>query len=260
MDVAKEWQSRPLDDVYTIAYFDAIHYKVRQEGKIVSKAAYTCLAINTAGVKEVLGIWIGESEGSVFWLNICSELKNRGVKDIFIACVDGLKGLPDAINAIFPRTEIQLCVVHMIRNSFKFIPEKNVKEFIKDLKLVYTAPSEELGSHQLKVLEEKWVKKYPSAVNPWINNWVNVSTFFKYPPEIRRIIYTTNSVEALHRGFRKVTKGKAVFPTDESLFKQLYLVAKDISKKWTKESRNWKACFAYFSVAFHDRLDLNKVG
>lgn len=260
MGLAKEWQARPLQDIYTIVYFDAIHYKVKEDGKIVSKAVYTSLAIDTNGVKEVLGLWVGESEGATFWLNICAELKSRGVKDIFIACVDGLKGLPDAINAIFPKTQVQLCVVHMIRNSMRFIPEKHSREYLRELKMVYTAPSEEIGKGYLKDLEEKWGKKYPAAVTPWINHWTNVSPFFGYPPELRKIIYTTNSVEALHRGFRKITKSKAVFPTDDSLLKQLFLVVRDISKKWTKEVHNWRTCFAYFAVAFQDRLDLNKVG
>lgn len=254
MELAKEWQSRPLEEVYAVVYFDAIHYKVRYEGKVVSKAAYTCLAIDTYGKKEVVGLWVGESEGATYWLNICAELKNRGVKDIFIACVDGLKGLPEAINAIFPRTEVQLCVVHMIRNSLRFIPSKHSKEFLQDLKDVYTSPSEDVGKCRLNQLEEKWGKKYPSAVNPWIKQWVNVSPFFGYPPELRKMIYTTNAVEALHRGFRKVTKNKAIFPTDDSLLKQLYLVMRDISKKWVNEVHNWKACLAYFVAAFPDRL------
>lgn len=255
LGAAKEWQDRSLDETYAVVYFDAIHYKVRHEGKVISKAAYTCLAINTEGKKEVLGLWVNESEGATFWLNICAELKNRGVQDIFIACVDGLKGFPEAINAIFPKTQIQLCVVHMIRNSMRFIPFKHSREFLKELKMVYTSPCENSGKDNLKKLEEKWIKKYPSAVNPWINHWPNVSPFFAYPPEIRKMIYTTNSVEALHRGFRKVTKGKGVFPTDDSLFKQLYLVVKDISKKWSNEVRNWRTCLAYFAIAFKDRLN-----
>lgn len=258
--LAKDWQCRTLDKTYVIVYFDAIHYKVRHEGKVISKAAYTCLAIDTNGIKDVLGIWVGESEGATFWLNICAELKNRGVEDIFIACVDGLKGLPEAINGIFPKTEVQLCVVHMIRNSLRFIPSKHTKVFLNELKNVYTASSEAAGREQLNELEKNWGSKYPSAVTPWVRHWANVSPFFRYPPEVRKIIYTTNTVEALHRGFRKVTKGKAVFPTDDSLLKQLYLVVKDISKKWTKEVHNWRACLTYFSIAFQDRLNLNRIG
>ena len=259
MEVAKEWQSRQLDELYAVVYFDAIHYKVRHEGKVISKAAYTCLAVDITGRKEVLGLWVGESEGATYWLNICAELKNRGIQDIFIACVDGLKGLPEAINAIFPKAQVQLCVIHMIRNSIKFIPGRVSLEFMRELKEVYTAPSEELGKDKLKLLEEKWGRKYPSAIKPWINHWINISPFFGYPPELRKLIYTTNAVEALHRGFRKITKGKAIFPSDDALLKQLYLVVKDVSKKWTKEVHNWRACFSYFSVAFSDRLDLTKV-
>ena len=209
-----EWQNRVLASVYAVVYFDAIHYKIRDNGKIVSKAAYTCLGIDADGRKDLLGLWIGENEGARFWATVFSEIKARGVSDILIACIDGLKGLPDALKAVFPQTEVQLCIVHMIRNSMKFVGSKNQKEFMLDLKAVYQAASLEAASNALDRLDAKWGKIYPLAVNPWINHWGNVSSYFKYPPELRRIIYTTNAVEALHRQFRKVTKNRSVLPND----------------------------------------------
>ena len=256
MDVANEWQGRPLEGIYPIVYFDAIHYKVKENGKVVSKAAYTALGISSEGKKEILGIWIGESEGAKFWLRVCSELKNRGIQDIFIACIDGLKGLPDAIKAVYPNVVIQLCVIHMIRNSIKYIPHKNSKEFMSDLKLVYKAVSEDVAFQQLEKLRVKWEPKYPLAVNPWFVNWENLKTFFEFPEEIRKMIYTTNAVEAIHRQFRKVTKNKALFPTDESLFKMLFLAVRDISKKWSMPLREWRSIIGHLSVAFSGRLDL----
>ena len=232
LHVAHEWQQRPLASVYVITYFDAIFYKVRDGGKIVSKAAYTCLGVDINGNKDILGLWIGSSEGATYWLSIMNELKARGVKDIFIACIDGLKGMGDAIETAFPRTEIQRCVIHMMRNSFKYVAHKNSKQFIADLKLVYTAASESEARYYLGLLEQKWGTKYPLAVKPWVEQWAHVSTYFKYPAELRRLIYTTNAVEALHRQFRKVSKNRTVLATDESLFKLLFLAARDIQKKW----------------------------
>lgn len=254
-EVATEWQSRALDSVYPIIYFDAIHYKVREGGKVVNKASYTCLGVNCEGKKEILGIWVGESEGAKFWLRVCTELKNRGVKDIFIACIDGLKGLPDAIQSVYPEIDVQLCVIHMIRNSIKYIPHKYSKEFISDLKQVYEASTKELAEINLLKLQEKWEEKYPLAVTPWVNHWENVSSYFKYPSEIRRLIYTTNAVESLHRQFRKVTKTKTVFPSDESLVKMLFLSIRDITKKWTMPVRGWKEAISYFSIAYAERLE-----
>ena len=254
MDRAKEWQSRPLDGVYAVVFFDAIHYKVRDRGKIVSKAAYTCLGVNLEGKRDVLGLWVGENEGASYWLGIINELKNRGVQDILIACMDGLKGLPDAVNAVFPDTEIQLCIVHMIRNSVKFVGYKNQKEFCADLKLVYNAPSENAGQVQLDKLIEKWNATYPLAIKPWIHHWDHIATFFKFPEEVRRLIYTTNHVEALHRQFRKVTKNKAVFPTDDSLLKMLFLAASNVSKKWRMAVRDWLKVISQLHIFFQDRL------
>jgi len=254
VDVALEWQSRPLSSIYSVVFFDAIHYKVKEDGKVVCKAAYTCLGIDLEGKKEILGLWIGESEGAKFWLRICTELQNRGVSDVLIACVDGLKGLPEAIASVFPEVEIQLCIVHTIRNSIKYVPSKHVKEFLKDLKLVYGAPSETLALVHREKLQEKWGDKYPLAVKPWINHWGNLKTFFAFPDSIRKLIYTTNAVEALHRQFRKVTKNKAVFPSDESLFKMLFLASQDICKKWTMPLRDWKSMISQLSIFFEDRL------
>ena len=253
MDRAREWQSRPLADIYAVVFFDAIHYKVREGGKIVSKASYTCLGITLEGKKDILGIWIGENEGAKQWLSVITELKNRGVNDILIACLDGLKGLPDAILAVFPKTEIQLCVVHMIRNSLKFISYKHSKEFLTDLKTVYTAPSEKMGQTQLEILIQKWDPKYPLAVRPWVNHWHHISTFFKFSTNIRRLIYTTNHVEALHRQFRKVTKNRSLFSTDDALLKILFLAAQDISKKWSMPCREWATIISQLDVAFEGR-------
>jgi len=256
--VAHEWQSRPLENVYLAVFFDAIHYKVREEGKVVSKAAYTCLGIDSEGRKEILGIWIGESEGAKFWLSVCSELKNRGVKDIFIACIDGLKGFPEAIKEVFPQTEIQLCVIHLIRHSMKYIPHKYIKEFMANLKSVYRAPSLKSAEDNLSKLQKKWGKRYAFAVNPWIKNWENVKTFFQFPEPIRKLIYTTNAVESLHRQFRKVSKTRNAFPNDEALFKLLFLAIRDISKKWTMPIHGWKEAVSHFAILYGERLDTRR--
>ena len=254
LEVAAEWQSRPLSNIYPIIFFDAIHYKVREGSKVVTKAAYTCLGINIEGYKEILGAWIGESEGAKLWLQVFTELKNRGVEDILIACMDGLKGLPEALKSVFPDTEVQLCIIHMIRNSIKYVPSKHVKEFMKDLKEIYQAPIEEKAESSLLSLDEKWGKKYALAVKPWMTHWENLKLFFRFPNEARRLIYTTNAVESLHRQFRKVTKNKSVFPTDESLLKMLYLASEDVRKKWTMPVRGWKEAISYFGIAYEDRL------
>ena len=254
MDVAKEWQNRPLKKMYPIVYFDAIHYKIREDGRVVTKAAYTCLGIDLSGRKEVLGIWIGESEGARFWLGVFTELKNRGVQDIFIACVDGLKGLPEAINAVFPKAEVQLCIIHLIRNSFKYVASKYTKEFVRDLKSIYRAETEKKAEDSLTKLREKWETKYPLAVKPWVTHWENIKTFFKFPEEIRAIIYTTNAVESLHRQFRKVTKTRAVLPSDGALFKLLFLAVSGLSDKWTMPIKGWKSALSQFAILYDDRL------
>jgi putative transposase len=251
---AKEWQNRPLAEIYPIVFFDAIHYKVREDGKVVSKAAYTCLALDIEGKKDMLGIWVGEAEGANYWLGIMTELRNRGVKDILIAAVDGLKGFPEAIESVFPNCEVQQCVIHQIRNTIKYVGSKNQKEFMKDLKLIYQAPTEEAGLLELENLDRKWGEKYPYPIKSWRNNWDNLSVFFKYPTEIRKMIYTTNAVENLHRQFRKVTKNRSLFPNDDALVKMLYLAYKDIVKKWTMPVRNWSLIFSQLSIRFEERL------
>ena len=254
--LAVEWQNRPLEAVYPIVFFDAIHYKVRDEGtkKVASKAAYTCLGLNIDGHKDLLGLWVGEAEGATFWLSVMTELKNRGVKEICIACVDGLKGFPETINTVFPRAEVQLCIVHQIRNSMKYVATKDQKAFACDLKTVYSAPTEEAALLNLQTVEDIWGKKYILSMKSWRNNWSQLSVFLKYPEEIRTMIYTTNAVEALHRQFRKVTKSKSIFPNDDALKKMLYLAYRDIAKKWNMPVRNWSIVIGHFSVMFADEL------
>ncbi len=252
--IAIEWQNRDLQAIYAVVYFDAVHYKVREDGKVVSKAAYVALGIDIEGKKDILGIWIGEAEGAKFWLRVITELQNRKVEDLLIACVDGLKGLPEAIESIFPKTDVQLCIVHMIRNSIKYIPNKQSREFITDLKSVYTAITEEQGRSHLAELEEKWGKKYPLSVQSWVKNWGRVSTLFCYPEAVRRMIYTTNAVESLHRQFRKVTKNRSVFPSDDALLRMLYLAARDITKKWTMPRWNWQEIISHLSLHYEDRV------
>ena len=254
LKVAHDWQQRPLEEVYVVVYFDALFYKVRDGGKIVSKAVYTCLGIDTSGHKEILGIWISQSESTTYWLSVANELKSRGVKDILITCIDGLKGLADAIETIFPKTDIQRCVVHMMRNSFKHVPHKHIKEFVADLKQVYTADSLAQAEYALSLLRDKWELRYSLAVKPWIDNWDHVSNFFKYPPELRKLIYTTNAVEAVHRQFRKVTKNRSILANDESLFKLLYLAISNIEKKWTMPIRGWQEIATQLHIIFEDRF------
>jgi putative transposase len=255
VNTATEWQNRPLETMYPIVFFDAIHYKVKDETKrVISKAAYTCLGVDVNGRKDLLGLWVGEAEGANFWLSVFTELKNRGMHDVLVACVDGLKGFPEAINTVFPMAEIQLCIIHQIRNTLKYIASKDQKEFMKQLKPVYSAPTEEAALESLKMLEDTWAKKYPLALKSWRHNWNNLSTFFKYPEEIRTVIYTTNAVEAVHRQFRKVTKTRSLFPNDDALKKMLYLAYRDLSKKWTMPIRNWSIVISNFSIMFEERL------
>lgn len=251
-----EWQSRPLDRVYPIVYLDAIHFKVRKDGKIVNKAAYSILALNMAGQKEVLGIWIGENESASFWLSVCNDLKNRGVEDILIACKDGLSGFSKAINTVFPRTEIQLCVIHQIRNSLKYVPYKEQKELIADLKQVYQALTLEEAELAFAEFKEKWGKRHPIIIKSWENNWLELTAYFNYPYEIRKLIYTTNIIEGYHRQLRKVTKTKTAYPTDEALKKIIYLATMEASKKWTMPIKDWKNCISQFAIHFGDRLKL----
>lgn len=254
LPLATEWQNRALDSIYPIVFMDAIHYKVRSEGRIINKAAYIAIGINLEGIKEVLGIWIGENESSKYWLKVLTDIKNRGVKDILIASVDGLIGFSDAIKAMFPNTEIQRCVVHQIRNTLNYVSYKHRKEFARDLKLVYAATTEEVALNELTLVEEKWDQHYAIALKSWRNNWNELATYFKYPQEIRTLIYTTNSMESYNRLLRKVTKSKAVFPSDDSLHKSLYLATMDISEKWTQKIRSWNQILAHLSIYFEERI------
>lgn len=254
LPLANEWQNRALDMIYPIVFMDAIHYKVRSEGRIINKAAYIAIGINLEGVKEVLGIWIGENESSKYWLKVLTDIRNRGVKDILIASVDGLIGFSDAIKAVFPNTEVQRCVVHQIRNTLNYVSYKHRKEFAKDLKLVYTSATEEMALNELTLLEEKWDKHYAIALRSWRNNWDELATYFKYPQEIRTLIYTTNSMESYNRLLRKVTKSKSIFPSGDSLHKSLYLATMDISEKWTQKIRSWTQILAHLSIYFEDRI------
>lgn len=256
LELVAQWQARPLESVYPIVFFDAIYYKVRQDGRIISKAAYTCLGIDLKGHKDVLGIWIGEKEGAHYWLGILNELKNRGVEDILIACMDGLKGFPEAVEQVYPGVEVQLCVVHMIRNSVKYVGSKYQKEFMADLKQVYKAPSLKSAETELATLTAKWGEKYPLAVKPWNEHWANVSGYFKYPDHIRKIVYTTNAVEAVHRQLRKVTKNRSMFPNDEALAKMLFLAIRGVSKKWTAPIRDWASTISQLAVFFKGRVKL----
>ena len=251
----KEWQARPLEALYPFVWLDAIHYKVKDGGKYISKAVYTILGVRIDGKKEILGLYLSENEGANFWLSVLTDLQARGVEDILIASVDGLKGFPEAINAIFPKTEVQLCVVHQIRNSIRYVISKEQKEFAKDLKLIYQASTKEVAEEELLKLEEKWGKKYPLVINSWNNKWENLSIFFKYPVEIRKIIYTTNIIESVHRQFRKLTKTKGAFPNENSLLKLLYLGIKNASKKWSMPVRNWSLTISQLAIFFEGRLD-----
>ncbi len=254
-----EWQSRPLDKVYPIVYLDAIHFKVRKDNKVVNKAAYTVLGINLSGVKEILGIWIGENESASFWLGVCNDLRNRGVDDILIACKDGLSGFSEAINTVFPKTDIQLCVIHQIRNSMKYVSYKEQKAVMADLKQVYKALTIEEAELAFENFKEKWGKKHPIIIRSWEQNWLELTTYFNYPQEIRRLIYTTNIVESYHRQLRKVTKTKSAYPTDDALRKIIYLATIEVSKKWTMPIKDWSSCISQFAIQFGDRFPMNLI-
>ena len=251
----KEWQSRPLEAMYPFVWLDAIHYKIKEDGRYISKAVYTILGVDLEGKKEVLGLYISENEGANFWLQVLTDLQNRGVEDILIASVDGLTGFPKAINSIYPQTEVQLCIVHQIRNSLKYVASKNQKEFMKDLKLVYKAISKDEAELALDKLEEKWGAMYPIVINSWRSKWENLSYYFKYPADIRKIIYTTNIIESVHRQFRKLTKTKGAFPNENSLMKLLYMGIQNASKKWTMPVWNWSLTISQLAIFFEGRLD-----
>ena len=251
----KEWQSRSLDAIYPFIWLDAIHYKIKDNGRYVSKAVYTILGVNTEGRKELLGLYLSESEGANYWLSVLTDLHNRGVKDILIASVDGLTGFVEAINSIYPDTEVQQCVIHQIRNSMKYVASKNQKEFMQDLKPVYRAATKQAAETALDELEVKWGARYPIVISSWRRKWDNLSVYFKYPEYIRRVIYTTNAIEAVHRQFRKLTKTKGGFPNENSLLKLLYAGILNASKKWTMPVQNWNLALSQLAIHFEGRLD-----
>jgi putative transposase len=253
-DEVKIWQNRPLDAVYPIVYMDAIRVKVRDSGHVMNKAVYLAIGITMDGVKEVLGMWVAQNEGAKFWLQVVTELRNRGVQDIFIACVDGLKGFPEAIETVFPHTQVQLCLVHMVRNSLKYVSWKQRKEVAAGLKAIYQAPTAEQAEMELMAFEEKWDETHPSIGQSWRKNWERITPFFAYSPEIRKVIYTTNAIESLNMSLRKVTKNRGSFPNDEAMIKLLYLALNNIAKKWTLPIRDWKAALNRFSILFSDRM------
>lgn len=254
LPVAKEWQQRPLESIYTVVFMDAIHYHVRSEGQIVKKAVYIAIGINLDGKKDVLGMWVGENESAKFWATVLNSLRNRGVEDIFIACTDNLTGFSSAIEAVFPKTEIQNCIIHQLRNSGKYVSYKDIKALMADLKAVYAAVDEAAALDALDTFSERWDKKYPKISQSWRDNWANLSTYFKFPQEVRRLIYTTNTIEGFNRQLRKVTKSKSVFPTDDSLLKMLYLAMMDITKKWTGRRQDWSVIYAQMAIFFGDRI------
>jgi putative transposase len=248
------WQNRPLDEVYPVVYLDAIRIKVRHESRVINKAVYLAIGINMDGIKEVLGMWTSENEGAKFWLQVVTELKNRGVKEIFIACVDGLKGFPEAIEAVYPKTLIQLCIVHMVRHSLNYVSWKQRKEVATDLKTIYQAPTVEMAEKNLEAFAVKWDASHPTIARSWRNNWERIIPLFSYPLDIRKAIYTTNAIESLNMTLRKVTKNRGHFPNDEAMFKLLYLALQNIAKKWTMPIRDWKSALNQFSIMFEERL------
>lgn len=249
-----EWRNRPLESLYPFVFLDCMHYKVKDNGSVQTRAVYNILGVNRDGRKDLLGIYLSENEGSKFWLSVLMDLKQRGVEDILVACVDGLKGFPDAIEAVYPKTQVQLCIVHQIRSSLRYVPEKDKKAVVADLKPIYQANNQDQGYEKLLEFDEKWGRKYPLSVKGWLDNWGNLSTYFEYSPDIRRAIYTTNAIEAMHRQIRKVTKTKGAFTSDQALLKLVYLTIKEISKKWTMPIRNWGLTMQQLHIKFGERI------
>jgi len=256
-DEVKEWQCRPLDPVYPIVFFDAIVAKVRDNGKVSNRAIYLALGVNMQGQKEVLGMWSSPNEGAKFWLNVLTELQNRGLRDIFFSCVDGLSGFPEALENVYPQTRVQLCIVHMLRNSFKFVGWKERKEVAAELKNIYTAPTVQAAKGALIRFREIYDERFPAIGKSWEANWQNLIPFFDYPKEIRKVIYTTNAIESLNSSFRKISRNRNLFPSSEAVYKLFYLAIKNISKKWTMPIRNWPAALNRFSIEFEDRMPNN---
>jgi putative transposase len=254
LEDVQAWQARSLEAVYPIVYLDAIHLKLRTDGHVQTQAVYLALGITLEGEKDLLGLWIGESEGSKFWMSVLTELKNRGLQDILIACVDGLKGFPDAIAALYPQTEVQLCIVHMVRNSLKFVSWKDRKVVARDLRAIYTAPTAEAAAVALEVFAAKWDGRFPSISKSWRSRWENVIPFFAYPPEIRKVIYTTNAIESINSSIRKTTRKRGAFPTDDSVRKVLYLAIRKASERWTRSVHDWSAALNHFAIVFEGRV------
>lgn len=248
------WRNRPLDEVYPIVYLDAVRIKVRHESKVINKAVYLAIGVNIDGIKDVLGMWTAENEGAKFWLQVVTELKSRGLKEIFIACVDGLKGFPEAIESVFPQTQVQLCIVHMVRHSLNYVSWKQRKEVAADLKAIYQAPTVDMAAANLDAFAEKWDASHPTIAKSWRNNWERIIPLFSYPPEIRKAIYTTNAIESLNMSLRKVTKNRGHFPNDDAMFKLLFLALRNIAKKWTMPIRDWKSALNQFSIMFEGRM------
>ena len=251
-----DWRSRPLEAIYPIVFLDGMYFKSRENGKVMTKVVYNILGVNQDGYKEILGFYVAESEGANFWLGVLNDLKQRGVQDILIACVDGLTGFPEAIKGVFPKTEVQLCIVHQIRNSLKYVDRKNQKEFMKDLKEVYQAPNKDTAEYNLLKLEEKWGEKYPMVIKSWQSNWEHLSHYFQYSGEIRKLIYTTNAIEGFHRQVRKYTKTKGAFTSESALFKLIYCAIQKIAEKWTAPLQNWALTISQLDVYFEGRLQL----
>ena len=254
MEEVKTWQARPLDALYPIVYLDCIHVKARDSGAVRVKAVYLALGVNLSGEKELLGIWIAQTEGAKFWLQVVTELKNRGVQDIFIACVDGLKGFPEAIEALYPKTAVQLCIVHLVRHSLNYVSWKQRQQVAADLKRIYQSATAEEGETRLSEFEQKWNASYPPIAQSWRRNWPRIIPFFDYPPEIRKVIYTTNAIESVNMSLRKITKNRGSFPSDEALLKLFYLALRNIAKKWTMPIRDWKAALNRFTIEFDERM------
>lgn len=254
LPILRDWQSRPLEPIYAVVFLDAIHFHVRSEGQIVKKAVYIAIGINLEGRKDVLGMWVGENESAKYWATVLNSLKNRGLEDILIVCTDNLTGFSQAIEAIYPKTDIQNCIIHQLRNSSKYVSYKDLKELMADLKQVYAAVDEAAALDALDEFARKWDRKYPKISKSWRENWANLSTYFKFPEEVRRLIYTTNMIEGFNRQLRKVTKSKSVFPTDDSLLKMLYLAMIDITAKWTGRRQDWARIYAQLAIFYEDRL------
>jgi putative transposase len=257
LEEVKEWQNRPLEALYPIVYFDAVRLKVRDEGQVMNKAAYLAIGVGLDGLKDVLGIWLEKTEGAKFWLKVITELQNRGLRDILIACVDGLKGFPEALESVYPKTEVQLCIVHMVRNSLRFVSYKHRKQLAATLKEIYRAPTVEQAEEALLELEKHWDERYPMVSKSWRTNWSRITPFFAYPPEIRKVIYTTNAIESLNSSLRKVTRNRNSFPNDEAAVKLLYMALKNIAKKWTMPLQGWPKAVNQFSIRFGDRIPIS---